>query len=107
MHHSLHMMQRVESEVARLRIQVGSTEHSHAALEATVQGQLDACVRHVEKRLFEAAQAKVRNRGGRPKASDAPPFVITFSCYLSTQVSSFQHESVTRIEIRAYHPRNV
>jgi hypothetical protein len=55
-------MQRVESEVARLRIQVGSTEHSHAALEATVQGQLDACVRHVEKRLFKAAQAKVKQR---------------------------------------------
>lgn len=68
MHHSLHLMQRVESEVARLRIQVGSTEHSHAALEATVQGQLDACVRHVEKRLFKAAQAKVRNRGGRPES---------------------------------------
>lgn len=52
-------VQHVESELARLRLQVGSTEHSQAALEATVQGQLDACVHHVEKRLFKAAQAKV------------------------------------------------
>ncbi|GAQ84399.1 hypothetical protein KFL_001870210 [Klebsormidium nitens] len=59
LHEQMAGMQRVESELARLRLQVGSTEHSQAALEATVQGQLDACVHHVEKRLFKAAQAKV------------------------------------------------